>query len=57
MMPTRLGNVLRKYEREAGSQYGLDADRMIRARGFSGARSAGGDMSMTKGNYWICLSG
>lgn len=25
MMPTRLGNVLRKYEREAGSQYGLDA--------------------------------
>lgn len=24
-MPTRLGNVLRKYEREAGAQYGLDA--------------------------------
>jgi hypothetical protein len=29
MMPTRLGNVLRKYEREAGSQYGLDAVEII----------------------------
>jgi hypothetical protein len=25
IMPTRLGNVLRKYERQAGSQYGLEA--------------------------------
>jgi hypothetical protein len=30
VMPTRLGNVLRKYERLAGSQYGLDAVRVIR---------------------------
>lgn len=29
MMPTRLGNVLRKYEREAGAQYGLDAIEII----------------------------
>jgi uncharacterized protein (DUF486 family) len=30
MMPTRLGNVLRRYERLAGSQYGLDAVGIIR---------------------------
>jgi hypothetical protein len=30
IMPTRLGNVLRRYERLAGSQYGLDAVRVIR---------------------------
>ena len=29
MMPTRLGNVLRKYEREAGAQYGLDATTIL----------------------------
>jgi hypothetical protein len=29
MMPTRLGNVLRKYEREAGYQYGLDATEIL----------------------------
>lgn len=30
VMPTRLGNVLRRYERLAGSQYGLEAVRIIR---------------------------
>jgi hypothetical protein len=30
IMPTRLGNVLRRYERLAGSQYGLDAGTVIR---------------------------
>jgi hypothetical protein len=30
VMPTRLGNVLRRYERLAGSQYGLDAVAIIR---------------------------
>lgn len=30
IMPTRLGNVLRRYERLAGSQYKLDAVRVIR---------------------------
>jgi hypothetical protein len=30
IMPTRLGNVLRKYERLAGSQYKLDAVKVIR---------------------------
>jgi hypothetical protein len=30
IMPTRLGNVLRRYERLAGSQYELDAVRVIR---------------------------
>lgn len=30
VMPTRLGNVLRKYEREAGAQYGLPAVGIIR---------------------------
>lgn len=30
VMPTRLGNVLRRYERLAGSQYGLDAIRVTR---------------------------
>lgn len=30
IMPTRLGNVLRRYERLAGSQYGLDAVTAIR---------------------------
>lgn len=30
IMPTRLGNVMRKYERLAGSQYGLDAITAIR---------------------------
>jgi hypothetical protein len=30
IMPTRLGNVLRRYERLAGSQYGLDAVAIIR---------------------------
>jgi hypothetical protein len=30
IMPTRLGNVLRRYERLAGSQYGLDAVTVIR---------------------------
>ena len=30
IMPTRLGNVLRKYERQAGAQYGLDAIGIIR---------------------------
>jgi hypothetical protein len=30
IMPTRLGNVLRRYERLAGSQYNLDAVRVIR---------------------------
>jgi hypothetical protein len=30
MMPTRLGNVLRRYERLAGAQYGLDAIGVIR---------------------------
>lgn len=30
MMPTRLGNALRRYERLAGSQYGLDAVGIIR---------------------------
>jgi hypothetical protein len=29
IMPTRLGNALRKYERQAGSQYGLDAVSVI----------------------------
>jgi hypothetical protein len=29
VMPTRLGNALRKYERQAGSQYGLDAVSVI----------------------------
>jgi hypothetical protein len=29
IMPTRLGNVLRRYERKAGSQYGLDAVAVI----------------------------
>lgn len=30
MMPTRFGNVMRRYERLAGSQYGLDAVKVIR---------------------------
>jgi hypothetical protein len=29
-MPTRLGNVLRRYERQAGSQYGLEATGVVR---------------------------
>jgi hypothetical protein len=29
IMPTRLGNALRKYERQAGAQYGLDAVSVI----------------------------
>ena len=34
IMPTRLGNVLRKYERRAGSQYGLDAISVIQQISF-----------------------
>lgn len=34
MMPTRLGNALRKYERQAGSQYGLDAVSVIQQVSF-----------------------
>jgi hypothetical protein len=34
IMPTRLGNVLRKYERQAGSQYGLDAVSVIQQISF-----------------------
>ena len=34
IMPTRLGNVLRKYERQAGSQYGLDAVSLIQQISF-----------------------
>lgn len=34
MMPTRLGNALRKYERQAGSQYGLDAVSVIQQIAF-----------------------
>ena len=30
LMPTRFGNVMRRYERLAGSQYGLDAVKIIR---------------------------
>ncbi len=38
IMPTRLGNVLRRYERLAGSQYGLDAVRVIRHTAFVAPR-------------------
>ena len=34
IMPTRLGNVLRRYERRAGSQYGLDAVSVIQQISF-----------------------
>lgn len=34
LMPTRLGNALRKYERQAGSQYGLDAVSVIQQISF-----------------------
>ena len=34
IMPTRLGNALRKYERQAGSQYGLDAVSLIQHLSF-----------------------
>jgi hypothetical protein len=34
IMPTRLGNVLRRYERQAGSQYGLDAVSVIQQISF-----------------------
>lgn len=34
IMPTRLGNVLRKYERQTGSQYGLDAVSVIQQISF-----------------------
>ena len=34
IMPTRLGNVLRRYERQAGSQYGLDAVSVIQQIAF-----------------------
>ena len=34
IMPTRLGNVLRRYERQAGSQYGLDAVSIIQQISF-----------------------
>lgn len=34
LMPTRLGNALRKYERQAGSQYGLDAVPVIQQISF-----------------------
>jgi hypothetical protein len=34
LMPTRLGNALRKYERQAGSQYGLDAVAVIQQISF-----------------------
>jgi hypothetical protein len=38
IMPTRLGNVLRRYERQAGSQYKLDAVRIIRHAAFVAPR-------------------
>jgi hypothetical protein len=34
VMPTRLGNALRKYERQAGAQYGLDAVSVIQHLSF-----------------------
>jgi hypothetical protein len=34
IMPTRLGNVLRKYERQAGVEYGLDAPSVIQQISF-----------------------
>jgi hypothetical protein len=34
IMPTRLGNALKKYERQAGSQYGLDAVSVIQHLSF-----------------------